>query len=215
LKAVYRAFAALFLLGACNSAPKQSARLNATHVPSADTQGIPDRSADIDTTITFIQSGPRCDCEVIDSNLILSADSSVLPGDTGNISEDNVAMEATASTIQLDFLNKIPDQIDGCSGFYTYDSISLQQQRYLFASNLQELAFVKVNGRQIMLKRIKEESLPKEAHRDTYEGDGYRVILHIKATKRTGDELFYDAGTLEVWQGEKKITVKIHGESGC
>lgn len=218
MKTFLSGISALLLFAACNSAPTQSAGLNATPVPSADTQSIADHPANIDTIVTFIQSGPRCDCEVIDSDVTLSADSSVLPDDTGNIlemSEDKVAVEPTATGIQLDFLNKISDQLDGCSGFYTYDSVSLQQQRYLFASNLQELAFIKINGRQITLTRIKEEGLPKEAHRNTYEGGGYTVILHIKAVKRTGDELFYDAGTLEVWQGEKKVTVKIHGESGC
>lgn len=211
MKTFFRAITALLLFGACNSAPRRSASLNATHLPLADTQGIADLPAAIDTTITFIQSGPKCDCEVSDSGVNLSADSSILPGDTGNIPE----VSATGAAIRLDLLNNIPEQIDGCSGLYTADTILLQQQQYLFVSNLQELAFVKINDRQITLKRIKEESLPKDAHRDTYEGGGYTVILHIKATKRTGDELFYHEGTLEVWQGEKKVTVKIHGESGC
>jgi len=88
LKVVYRTIMALSLLAACNSAPVQSTGLNASRVPSADTQDIPDQPADIDTIVTFIQSGPRCDCEVSDSDVSLSADSSALPADTGDILAD-------------------------------------------------------------------------------------------------------------------------------
>lgn len=123
--------------------------------------------------------------------------------------------EEQASTIQLELLDGIPEQIDGCARLYTYDSIPLQAQQYLFVSNLQELAFVKINGRQIMLERLEQEQLSGGAYRYTYEGGGYKVILHIKAAKQTGEEVFYDTGTLEVWQEEKKVSVEVHGESGC
>jgi len=93
LKTFLSGMSALLLFAACNSAPVQSARLDASHVPLTDTQRIPDRPADIDTTITFIQSGPRCDCEVSDSDVSLSADSSVLPGDTGNILVDTISLQ--------------------------------------------------------------------------------------------------------------------------
>jgi hypothetical protein len=93
LKTFLGGISALLLFGACNSAPVQSAGLNVTHVPLTDTQRIPDRPADIDTIITFIQSGPRCDCEVSDSDVNFSADSSVLTGDTGNVLADTVSLQ--------------------------------------------------------------------------------------------------------------------------
>lgn len=157
----------------------------------------------------------RCDCGTGD--VYPNHQSEAVPGVAGDYIDvaDHEEEEEQTSTTRLNLFNNIPEQIDGCSGLYTYDSIPLQQQRYLFASNLQELAFVKINSRQITLNLLKREKLSKEVYRNTYEGGGYKVILQIKAVKRSGDELFYNTGTLEIWQGEKNLRVKIHGESGC
>jgi hypothetical protein len=117
--------------------------------------------------------------------------------------------------IKLDFFNKIPSQIDGCSGLYTYDSTSLEKEKYIIVTDLQETAFIRVGGKQITLKRTSNTELSKDSHRSVYKGMGYTLVLTKKTLKQSGDEVWIEGGSVEISQGQTKVTIKIHGESGC
>lgn len=120
-----------------------------------------------------------------------------------------------AQTLKLDAFKNIPSEIDGCMGAYTYSTTPLANDRYIFVTDLQELGIIKINGRNIRLKKVNHMAITAVSSKDTYTGSGYTVILLIKGSKRTGDEVSEDIGTLEVSKGADKITIKVHGESGC
>jgi len=113
-----------------------------------------------------------------------------------------------------DFI-KIPFAIDGCSGLYTYDSIPLKKQQYIFVTNLQELAFIKIAGKQIKLKETAHKSFPNKTDKTTYTGSGFTVILTTKTVKETGNETGIETGTIEIIKGTRHFSIKIHGEGGC
>jgi hypothetical protein len=117
--------------------------------------------------------------------------------------------------LKLDFFSKIPSAIDGCSGLYTYDTILTKKKKYIIVTDLQELAFIRINGKEIKLTRISNKELPKQTYVSKYSGDGYTVILTTKTGKQTGDEVYSETGSIEVIKGTEKIMIKIHGESGC
>ena len=118
-------------------------------------------------------------------------------------------------TIKLEFFKKIPSQIDGCSGLYTYDSTSLKKKKYIVVTNLQETAFIKVKGNRITLKRISNTELSKNSYKAIFKGGGYTLVLTTKTLKQSGDEVWIERGSVEILQGKNKVTIKIHGESGC
>jgi hypothetical protein len=118
------------------------------------------------------------------------------------------------NTIRLDFLRSVPKEIDGCSGLYTLDSIATARHRYIFASDLQELAFISVSGRQIRLKKTGEKQLSGNSYRTVYQAEGYVVTL-VTSIKQTGDEVWLESGTIEIKKGKDKLVLKVHGESGC
>lgn len=120
-----------------------------------------------------------------------------------------------AETIVLEFFKKIPSQIDGCSGTYTYDSLSLQTSKYVFVTNLQEAAFIKVAGKQIALQRTGTKILSGKIYKTTFKGSGYTVVLTTRTLRQTGEEAWIEGGTLELSHGTVRRTIKIHGESGC
>lgn len=120
-----------------------------------------------------------------------------------------------AQSIKLDAFKNIPTEIDGCMGAYTYSTTPLANDKYIFVTDLQELGIIKVNGRNIRLKKVNHMAITAVSSKDTYVGSGYTVVLPIKGSKRTGDEVSEDFGTLEVSKGADKITIKFHGESGC
>jgi hypothetical protein len=123
---------------------------------------------------------------------------------------------APTQTPRLDYFPSLPKAIDGCSGTYTYDSVALKKERYIFVENLQELAFLYVSGKEIALNKIKSLVLPGgKKTRTEYQGSGYTVILIVREVKQTGDEVTYLEGTLEVKYGQTSLSFKIHGEAAC
>jgi hypothetical protein len=117
--------------------------------------------------------------------------------------------------IKLDYFNSIPSQIDGCSGLYTYDSTSLKKKKYIVVTDLQEVAIIKVDGKQIALKRTSNAELSKDSYRSVYKGSGYTMVLTTKTLKQSGDEVWIERGSVDITHGQSKVTIKIHGESGC
>ena len=115
----------------------------------------------------------------------------------------------------MEFFNKIPSEIDGCSGLYTFDTTSIKKEKYIIITDLQDFAFIKVQGRQIKLKLFKIIELSQLKHKAIYKGEGYTITLTTKSSKQIDTELSLDNGSLEVLKGTFKLSIKIHGESGC
>jgi hypothetical protein len=121
-----------------------------------------------------------------------------------------------AQTLQLDYFPSLPKPIDGCAGTYTYDSVPLKNEKYIFVDDLKDLAFICVSGKEIALKKFKLLVFPGgKKTRTVYKGSGYEVILIVREVKQIGDEVTYLEGTIEVKYGQTSLKIKIHGEAGC
>jgi hypothetical protein len=116
----------------------------------------------------------------------------------------------------LEIFESVPDTIDGCGDYYTYDSIKLDDQRYLFLSNLVDFALIKVNGKLIYLKKLEAES--KEDGEDhfvsVFEGNGYRIKLNARKVESYDEGGLYK-GQLEITAPDFKAVIPVHGETGC
>lgn len=117
--------------------------------------------------------------------------------------------------LKLEFFDKIPLEIDGCSGLYTYDTTLIKKEKYIIITDLQDLAFIKVQGRQIKLKFFKNIELQQSTYKAIYKGEGYTITLTTSTVKQIDTELSLENGKLEILKGTSKLSVKIHGKSGC
>lgn len=124
-------------------------------------------------------------------------------------------VQAPIPPIKLDFFKSIPNEIDGCSGLYTYDTTSLKDQQYIFVTNLQDLAFIRINGKTISLKEMSREQLSPTSWRKVYDSDEYSVILVTKESKRVVDYVYLYTGILEITNDSGYIKIQVHGECGC
>lgn len=121
----------------------------------------------------------------------------------------------TVDKIDLEYITKIPHEIDGCSELISYDSIPLST-KYIFLSNLSDLGIIKLDGKIIYLKKdtIMSKMLSEIKYIDVYNGEGYKVILKTEELDSV-DEFFEVKGTLEIEKNDKRLNVKIKGERGC
>jgi hypothetical protein len=120
------------------------------------------------------------------------------------------------TTSNLDYFTSFPDIIDGCSSYFTYDSIKIESKKYIFLSDFADLALIKIAGKELYLYRDSLESKELSERRtiEVFKGGGFKAILNTKIVK-TIDELNYYTGTLEVVGDKFKVRYKVHGEGGC
>jgi hypothetical protein len=120
------------------------------------------------------------------------------------------------TTFKLDFFKAVPDTIDGCGEYFTYDTSKVTRDKYIFLSNFTEFAIIKINGNDIYLKRDTTESkeINNKSYIAVYKGRGYKAVLTVKQTK-TYDEGGFYSGTLQIVGDKISTTFKVHGEAGC
>jgi hypothetical protein len=128
----------------------------------------------------------------------------------------NIATSNRDASFKLDFFAAVPDTIDGCGEYFTYDTSKFEKNKYIFVSNLTEFAVIKINGKDFYLNRDTTESkeINDKSYIAVYKGQGYKAILKIKQTK-TYDEGGFYSGTLQLIGGKINATFKVRGEAGC
>jgi hypothetical protein len=117
---------------------------------------------------------------------------------------------------RLEFLKSIPGSIDGCGEFFTYDSVKLSDEKYVFLSDMGDFALIRIKGKDIELKKNRRESkqLTAISSIEVYYAVGYKVILRKKEEKVV-DELYTYSGTIQIISKKIKTTFKVRGEGGC
>jgi hypothetical protein len=121
-----------------------------------------------------------------------------------------------AGGFKLDFIKSIPGSIDGCGEFFTYDTCKLKDEKYIFLSDMGEMAIIKIKGKDIILKKNKRESKQINAISavEVYYAVGYKVVLRKKEEKVV-DHFYEYSGTLQITGKKIKTTIKVRGEGGC
>ncbi|HEX6429551.1 MAG TPA: hypothetical protein VF008_17785 [Niastella sp.] len=117
---------------------------------------------------------------------------------------------------RLDFIKSIPGSVDGCGEFFTYDSCKLKDEKYIFLSDMGDMAIIRIKGKDITLKKSARESKHINAISsvEVYYAIGYKVVLRKKEEKVV-DQFYEYSGTLQISGKKIKVTYKVRGEGGC
>jgi hypothetical protein len=134
--------------------------------------------------------------------------------------------QSKGDIVKLNYFEKIPPELDGCNGLYTYDSVSLNRKKYIIVTDLSEFALININGNQIRLKYegsgllAGDNSQTKKTFNTVYNGKNIQLILNTKPEKKAAknseeSETWRDRGTLEIIMGDRHVKIRVHGISGC
>ena len=134
--------------------------------------------------------------------------------------------QSKGDIVKLNYFEKIPPELDGCNGLYTYDSVSLNRKKYIIVTDLSEFALININGNQIRLKYegsgllAGDNSQTKKTFNTIYNGKNIQLILNTKPEKKGAksseeSETWRDRGTLEIIMGDRHVKIRVHGISGC
>ncbi|MFI5205411.1 MAG: hypothetical protein ACHQVK_00565 [Candidatus Paceibacterales bacterium] len=130
---------------------------------------------------------------------------------------NQIAVTSQVDTaFKLDFFSAIPDTISGCGEYFTYDTNLVTNDRYIFISNLTEFAIIKINGKDIYLKRdtIESQEINNNSYIAVYKNQNYKAVLNIKKTKSYDEGGLY-SGTLQLISDKINTLFKVRGEAGC
>lgn len=109
-----------------------------------------------------------------------------------------------------------PPEIDGCSCYYSKDSLDLKNGSYLYANDFEQTSFLNING--ILTKFIQSEW--KELNKTTRTAKGksaqYELTIEIHDVRKNGDETWINTGIINVKdKNGNKTTRTFYGECGC
>ena len=120
-----------------------------------------------------------------------------------------------SANFKLDYFKSVPDTIDGCGEYLTYDT-STVANKYIFLSDLSSFAIIKVNGKDVYLTRdsVASKTMSDKSYISVYKGHGYRAVLTLKEKEAHEEGGFYQ-GTLQIFSDKIFVMFKVKGEVGC
>lgn len=117
--------------------------------------------------------------------------------------------------ITLEKFSTFPPEIDGCSCYFSKDSIDFSKEKYIFANDFAETSFLKINGKFIKFTQISKVDM-KTYEKVKYQSEEYEMNLELKEGKQNGDETTLQSGKVNVKdKNGNEIETEFYGECGC
>ena len=127
-----------------------------------------------------------------------------------------VFAQKSINSIKPGIFHGIPRAIEDsyCVGLFIYDSLPLPSKNYVFVTNIEKVALIKIDGKNLRLALIQKTDLPKKSFKRVFKGSGYQAVLLTKDISKK-DEQGIESGSLEITHEKEKIILKVHGEVSC
>ena len=125
-------------------------------------------------------------------------------------------MKYDNQALTVDTFSTFPPEIDGCSCYFSTDSIAFKKNEYIYINDFAQTSFLKING--VLTKFIKTDfkqigSLNIKAK---YINDNYEMTIEFRDGVQNGDETWLKTGTINLTNKKgRTITKTFYGECGC
>lgn len=124
------------------------------------------------------------------------------------ITDDNV--------LTIDTFSTFPPEIDGCSCYFSNDSIEFKKGAYIYMDDYAQTSFLKINGVLTKFTQTDFQEVDSLNAIAKYKADHYIMTIESQDGKQNGDETWLKTGTIKLTdQNGKTITKTFYGECGC
>lgn len=106
-------------------------------------------------------------------------------------------------------------EVQGCSCYFAQNKDDLEQQKYIYADDYGNTAFVKVNGKLVRIP-MEEGDFDPDNFGKVIENNDYKIEMKGKKIKELEEVMMFE-GEMTVTNKKTgaKITTSIYGECGC
>jgi hypothetical protein len=140
---------------------------------------------------------------------IHDGDKNIIHSDSGN----------SSSSLNIDTFTEIPQDIAGCSCYYSNDSTEFVQSKYIYVSDFNELSYVKINGKLLQFKQTKLNRKNDGTLEITARHNNYEMFITVKNISGEGEqeeERSREAGTLTIKDDKgNSVSKSFYGMCGC
>ena len=119
-------------------------------------------------------------------------------------------------TLRVDTFSTFPDEIVGCSCYFSNDSTEFKQGKYIYMNDYAKTSFMKING--VLIKFTQTDFKEKDTATAvaTFKSKKYDLTIEVKRGKQNGEETTLQSGTIFLNDRKGKTITKIfYGECGC
>lgn len=116
----------------------------------------------------------------------------------------------TLNQINLESFSDFPDEIDGCSCYFSISQANLKNGIYIFVNDFASFAFVKIKGK---LFRFELQTHDENSYIYTYNND--RMEVEITKRETISDEVSLIEGLITINTAKGSVKQKFVGECGC
>ncbi|WP_162926905.1 hypothetical protein [Flavobacterium psychrotrophum] len=110
----------------------------------------------------------------------------------------------------------VPSEIDGCSCLFSSDSLDFKNNRYLYANDFAEIAFMKINGTMVKFKQVSHQEKDSLSAFTTYRAKDLEMSIETRQTRKINYEVMEETGTITVKRSDgQAITKTVYGVCGC
>lgn len=116
----------------------------------------------------------------------------------------------------LFLFTKVPEVMTGCKGIFARTEEELEEDQFIFASDLETNCFIALNGKflQVALTSKRTMNIDREFYR--FEGNGYLINLEIREIEKVDKYTTKYRGQLKIYDHSKyREVVYITGKVEC
>lgn len=117
-----------------------------------------------------------------------------------------------ANEIHLEPFSDFPNEIDGCSCYFSISQADLKKGLYILVNDFANLAFVKIEGKIIRFELLNHDVNSNIYH---YIYHDFKMEVEIIERKKVADEIVLIKGMITLTAKGKEAKQKFIGECGC
>ena len=146
--------------------------------------------------------------------MLASCQKNNLKKDTSTIKNKTIGNEI--EKLSIDTFSTFPPEIDGCSCYFSNDSIEFKRGEYIYMEDYEGTSFLKINGTLIKFNIIDAKEIDSLNTKTRYKSRDLNMTIELKQGKQNGDETYLKTCKIKLTnKNGKTITKSFYGECGC
>lgn len=132
------------------------------------------------------------------------------------VAQIKTAEEPKNTFLYISSFSDFPSEIEGCSCYFSNDSIDFKDSRYIYVNSTQ-ISFLKVKGTLTKFTEVSHTDIDSLNSMAKYKSDAYEMTIEVKDKGKSGGETSLKAGTIKLTDTKSGQTLEktFYGECGC